>query len=168
MDVTVEDFGQLDRATLQSLLPLTNSVDRGDHRDGDPKRGGSGLLRVLEDHVRGFPHPGRAWAIIAREEGVPVAWCLVTEVTGDPDTGEAFAQPTCSMGLYVSPARRRQGLGTCLIQEARGLARKIGRAQLLASPWNAASKLFYQSHGFVEVRPYFTGWCAGASLLSVL
>jgi len=168
VDAEVAELSQLDRAALQSLLPLTNHASRGDHRDGRPDKSGSGFRRVLEDHLRGYPHPGRHWAVVLREQGLPVAWCLVSELASDPDTGEALGQPTCSVGVYVAPAHRRRGLGTRLLQEAQGLARKIGSRQLMASPWNAPSKSFYQQRGFAEVRPYFTGWCAGAAVLPVL
>ena len=168
MDASVTELAQLDRATLQALLPLTNSAARGDHRDGRPDRSGSGFRRILEDHLRGYPHPGRSWAIILREGGEPVAWCLLTELDCDPDTGDGFEVPTAGVGLYVAPAFRRQGLGTRLIQEASDLARKIGRRQLMAFPWNTTSKSFYGSRGFGELRPYFTGWTTGAALLPVL
>ncbi len=167
MDVVVAELERLDRATLQSLLPLTNSPARGDHRDSNPNKSGSGFRRLLEDHLRGYQHPGKAWAIILREEGAPVAWCLVTELDRDPDTGDDFAVPTAGVGLYVAPAFRRQGLGSRLIREASDLARKIGRQQLMAFPWNASSKSFYGSRGFGELRPYFTGWTTGAALFPV-
>ncbi len=168
MDAEVVELAALDRCTLQSLLQLTNNAARGDHRDGNPGKSGSGFRLLLQDHLRGYQHPGRAWTIILREEGVPVAWCLVSELDRDPDTDDEFTQPTASVGLYVAPAFRRRGLGSRLIREASDLARKIGKCQLMAFPWNVSSKSFYGSRGFGELRPYFTGWTTGASLLSVL
>ena len=159
-------FNDLDTATLQALLPLTNCATRGDTRDGST-RSGSSFRRYLQDRLRGFPLQDDSWAIVAYDNDVPAAWCVVAGLAEDPDSGDPVEVPTMSVGFYVARSHRRRGLGREVLQVARAFAREKGARQLVASPWNKASNAFFASMGFVEAKPFFTGWTCGVSVLDL-
>lgn len=149
-------FERLAREELQALLPLTNSPERGDARDGCTwgHDTGSSFREILQDALRGYPRRRRSWAVVAYEVDRPVGWCLVTDTPYDLETSADVSAPTASVGFYVAPSHRRQGVGTRLLAEARRVAADNGFERVVAQPWNERGTAFFVSCGFVLRREF--------------
>lgn len=166
MRFVTTSFDKLDDKALRELLPLTNSPDRGDCRD-DGRGAGSSFYEYLRGRLGGYVSNDHRWAIVAYENGEAIGWCMFGEIERDPSSNELLNVPTALLGFYVAPSRRRTGLASDLLDEARKLARKIGRLRLMVQPWNRGSSAFFRSKGFVEHSPFIAGWLIGISVLDV-
>lgn len=166
VNVKVHDFNTMRNDDLRALLDLTNARERGDITDTG-MGAGSCFREWILARMRGFDVHDRSWAVIASTAHGPVAWCHATDTTSHIDAELACVLPALSVGFYVNPDVRRSGLGRMLLHEASRLAQSVARRRLLAQPWNAHSSRFFASAGFKELRPFFSGWANGLSVLYV-
>ena len=104
---------------------------------------GEGFLRAATAHWR---HDRRALRCAAL--GDETAGILELDLQRDADQGVGFIP-----FVYMTPARRRQGLGVQLIGEAVSICRPLGRdrLRLRCAPDNAVAQRFYKKYGFVKV-----------------
>jgi GNAT superfamily N-acetyltransferase len=158
-------FDDLPPIALRRLCGLTNDPDRGDIRD-DGSWAGSLFRSQLDERLMGesFPNSHIVLATHFRYAG----WCMVTRHDLDPNTGRKLQVPSATVGFYVHPDFRRQGVGRRLIQEACEVAQKNGIGRLLANPWNQRSLSFFQSCGFEPLDGYcIPGWAGVVAVLDL-
>lgn len=166
VDVKVHNFNTMRNDDLRALLDLTNAQERGDMTDTG-MGAGSCFREWILARMRGFNEHDRSWAVVASTTAGPIAWCHAADMTSHIDAELACVLPALSVGFYVNPTTRRSGLGSLLLREASRLAQSVGRRRLLAQPWNVSSSRFFASAGFKELRPFFSGWANGLSVLYV-
>jgi GNAT superfamily N-acetyltransferase len=166
MKFTTTPFDDLPEWSLRRLMGLTNDVARGDVRDTG-RSAASVFKRKLDERLMGERFPD-TWAIIAKDRFRHAGWCLLQRHPYvDPEYGQPITVPTASIGFYVHPDYRRQGLGFRLIQEASDHARNIGAARLLANTWNRSSRSFFLRAGFLELTKYVSGCSHGIAVLEL-
>ncbi len=124
--------------------------------------------RLLCDFNAEFETPGPS----AEEFSIRLAGLLerddfVVLLVGDPDAPDGLALLTLRLThffdgplaqleeLYVCPARRDQGIGTALLDEAIRLVRDNGGEEMHINvdEVDTAARRFYERHGFVNIEP---------------
>ena len=85
---------------------------------------------------------------LAWENGEIVGWSIML-----PNRKRAFTQfdGGYKVGCYVSPAYRRQGVGSQLILAAKKLAKARHKA-LWCCPWSRKSHAFFEKHGLRKLQ----------------
>jgi len=147
---------------------------------------------VLSNLTIRLATPADAFAIAALsraeiEHGLPWAWRepRVRRAIADPDINAIVLGPPGAVAAFglmyyadddahlllfaVHPARRRQGVGTALLQWLEAAARAAGarRIRVEARMDNVAARSFYNEHGYQEgaiVRALYSGRLDGVKL----
>jgi ribosomal protein S18 acetylase RimI-like enzyme len=140
-----------DEPFLMEMLAEAASWDRP---AGDEPYPIEDLLTIpqVADYVLSW---GRAGDIgrIAEVDGQPAGACWFRRFTADHPGYGFLGEDVPGLGLAVRPARRRRGLGTRLLVETIGLARKQGHPALSLSvaELNETARRLYARAGFVVV-----------------
>jgi len=126
-----------------SLVALAEEIGREEGRwllASDSPRSASDERRYLKAASR---HPDAA-VFVAQEDGLVVARLSLAR---DPHPA---SRHVADLGLMVAAAHRRRGIGTRLLQEAVGWARRSGilKLELHVFPWNQPAIELYESFGF--------------------
>jgi ribosomal protein S18 acetylase RimI-like enzyme len=136
--VLVREAGVEDASGIQTLAgELAEAIG-----DNPPR---TGAVRARLSELLDEP---RARVMVAEVEGRVVG---VLSLWIKPDLAHGDVVVEVPM-LVVSKEARRQGVGTQLMAEARGIAASAGAAliELIATRDNLAAREFYRSLGFVE------------------
>jgi GNAT superfamily N-acetyltransferase len=117
-----------------------------------PRREADDVLAdpALARYVVGWPRPGDLGVIAVDPLDRPIGACWLRSFSSDEPGYGFVAADVPEIGLAVSPAWRRRGVGRALLRELVEIARRTGirRLSLAVESGNRAREL-YLSEGFV-------------------
>jgi L-amino acid N-acyltransferase YncA len=131
MEITIEKMMPLDRNEIVSLF--NEGVQSGD--------------LVLDVDDPGTKEIAAGRNLVARAQGHVIGWATVDPAGGEP--GAALA----TVGVFVSPAYRRMGVGRTLLNAAVDIAASNGISKLVSgiAPKNVPALLLHKKCGFKAV-----------------
>lgn len=144
----VARFNHLKADIVHQLHSLTNDPEHGDF-DDDGNFLGSDFSDRLTDLRCGRLSQHDCWVVIASDLSDPadsvLGWAMCERIESTPGRQE-FSHG--SVGLYVHPDHRGNGIARGLIDRATRLARDNSISLLMAYPWNKRGRSFFASVGF--------------------
>ena len=115
----------------------------------------------LDIHGAGIPFDGEGFLAAARRNLLDDPCAVVCAMLGSEPAGVLQLDPRRDAGagagyipfVYMTPARRKQGLGVQLIGQAVSFYRPQGRTllRLRCAPDNAVAQRFYKKYGFYKI-----------------
>jgi ribosomal protein S18 acetylase RimI-like enzyme len=142
---------EADAAFIAEMLAEAASWEQP---SGEPPPAVAELLAVpqVADYVEGWGRPGDEGAV-AEVDGGPAGACRYRRFTAERPGYGFLGEEVPGLGLGVSPAHRRRGLGSALLAATVDLAREqgIGALGLSVSERNATARRLYERARFVVV-----------------
>jgi ribosomal protein S18 acetylase RimI-like enzyme len=142
---------EADATLIADMLAEAASWERP---SGEPACPLADLLAVpqVADYAEGWGRAGDE-GIVAEVDGEPTGACWYRRFTAERPGYGFLGEAVPGLGLGVSPAHRRRGLGSALLAATVDLAREqgIGALGLSVSERNATARRLYQRAGFVVV-----------------
>ena len=142
MDIVVADPAKLEDATVVEVVDLLNAVRCHDAPHQPPPT--AAAYRRMLRHGWDGRGPEQLW--LAHDDDSLVGHASVWMPHWD-NKNLAFIE------VDVRPDRRRQGIGTALLEETRQAAQSAGRSSLLGEAWSdSAGEAFLHRHGFTKAQ----------------
>jgi ribosomal protein S18 acetylase RimI-like enzyme len=142
---------EADTAFIAEMLAEAASWERP---SGEPACPLADLLAVpqVADYVEGWGRPGDE-GVVAELDGEPAGACWYRRFTAERPGCGFLGEAVPGLGLGVSPAHRRRGLGSALLAATVDLAREqgMGALGLSVSERNATARRLYERARFVVV-----------------